>query len=584
MLCPSCRVHTRKGFPFCLRCGQPLPGHDLSQATPSVLYPPDGEGRALVDECTTIGRAFDNRVILNDKFASRYHARIWREPGGYRLEDLDSMNGTFVNGDRLNAGESRTLKDYDVIGIAPTTQLRIEQPRSVDIGSKTMISAPEMTMMGAPSSASPAASLSGVAEAAPATGMDLKPRRRSGWALKQVPVQGTEPRWVLRNTRTSAYLQLTDRDRFIWDRLDGEHSIRDLLLGYAREYGQLALPRIQQLLDQLQGVGLLSRQGESEAVKPSPLDRVVAALVRAELAVSGLDGRVERAYRAFGWRFFTPIGLALVMLLALGGLLAFIVASRHARLFDVGGAGVVGVVLALVAYTVALMVHEGAHALATKSFGRKVPRGGLMLMMGMPYAFVDTTDMWLEGRGPRIMVSLAGPVATAALTAFFAAGAALVPSPVIAGVCFQVAFALYINTLFNFNPLIPLDGYYALSDWLETPRLREEASAYFRKGLWHDLATRQRMGRRQLGMAVYGMFAVVGMFAFLLLGVFSWTSRIGPLVHDHVPAPFDTVVLVAGLLLLFFPVWYFPTLKLVRSVRRRMRREVGQVELEAQTA
>jgi putative peptide zinc metalloprotease protein len=564
-----------------LRCGQPLPGHDLSQSAPSTLYPPEGEGRPLVAECTTIGRSRDNGVVVNDKFASRYHARIWREPTGYRLEDLDSMNGTFVNGERLAAGASRVLKDYDVIGIAPTTQLRIEQPRSVDIGSKTLISAPDSTMVGATAAS---ASTSGLVEAAQPTGMDLKPRRRSGWALKQVPVQGTEPRWVLRNTRTSAYLQLTDRDRFIWDQLDGEHSIRDLLLAYARQYGQLALPRIQQLLDQLQGAGLLQRAGEPEARKPGPLDRVVAALVRAELALSGIDTRMDRVYRVIGWRFFTRIGLGIVILLAIGGLLAFAVASRHSRLFDVGGAGVVGVVIAILAYVVALMVHELAHALATKSFGRKVPRGGLMLMMGMPYAFVDTTDMWLEGRGPRIMVSLAGPVATAALTAFFAAGAAFLPSHVAAGVCFQVAFALYINTLFNFNPLIPLDGYYALSDWLEMPRLREEASAYFRKGLWHDLFTRQPMGRRQVGMALYGMLAVVGMFGFLLLGVFSWTTRIGGLVHDHVPAPFDKVILVAGLLLLFFPVWYFPTLKVWRSIKRRMRREQGTVELETQPA
>jgi putative peptide zinc metalloprotease protein len=578
-------VHTRQGFPFCLRCGQPLPGQDLSQATPSILHPPDGgEGRPLSDACTTIGRARDNRVVVNDKFASRYHARLWREPSSYRLEDLDSMNGTFVNGERLRAGESRLLRDFDVIGISPTTQLRIEQPRAAEIGSKTMISAPEMTIIGAPAVGSGAATMSAAAEPAVATGMDLKPRRRSGWALKQVPVQGTEPRWVLRNTRTSAYLQLTDRDRFIWDQLDGEHSIRDLLLAYAREYGQLALPRIQQLLDQLNGVGLLGRAGEPDIKKPSPVDRVVMALVRAELALSGIDGRMDKVYRAFGWRFFTRVGLAIVVLLAIGGLLAFAVAARHARLFDVGGAGVVGVVIAIAAYVGALMVHELAHALATKSFGRKVPRGGLMLMMGMPYAFVDTTDMWLEGRGPRIMVSMAGPVATAALTAFFAAGAALLPSPVAAGVCFQVAFALYINTLFNFNPLIPLDGYYALSDWLEMPRLREEASAYFRKGLWRDLLTRQPMGRRQLGMAVYGMFAVVGMFGFLLLGVFSWTSRIGGLVHAHVPPPFDTVILITGLLLLFFPVWYFPTLKAWRSLRRRMRREQGTVELAPQPA
>ena len=65
---------------------------------------------------------------------------------------------------------------------------------------------------------------------------------------------------------------------------------------------------------------------------------------------------------------------------------------------------------------------------------------------------------------------------------------------------------------------------------------------------------------------------------------FSWTSRIGPLVHAHIPAPFDTVVLVAGLLLLFFPVWYFPSLKAWRGVRRRLRREDGGVEFDAQPA
>jgi putative peptide zinc metalloprotease protein len=542
-----------------------------------MLYPADGLGRSLNAPCTTIGRSRDNDVVVNDKFASRYHARIWREPAGYRLEDLDSVNGTFVNGERLAAGASRLLKDFDVVGIAPTTQLRIEQPRADDIGGKTFVSAPDSTMLGMAAATT--------TEEPPATALDVKPRRRSGWALKRVASPGTEPRYVLRNTRTSAYLQLTDRDRFLWDLMDGEHRVRDLLFAYSREYGQLALPRIQQLIDQLHGAGFLSRQpGEPESGSKTIKDRVIGAMMRMELAVSGLDRRVEGIYGRLGWVFFTRVGIAVILGLAAAGLLLFAVASGHARLFDVGGAGAAGVVLAFAAYTASLIVHEMAHALATKSYGRKVPRGGLMVMMGMPYAFVDTTDMWFEGRGPRIMVSLAGPIATAAMAAFFAAGAALLPSPVAAGVCFQVAFALYINTLFNFNPLIPLDGYYALSDWLGMPRLREESSAYFRKGIWSDLRHGKRPSGAQLGLAVYGMFAVVGMFGFLILGVFSWTSRLGPLVHDHVPAPFDRLILVVGLMFLFFPIWYFPMLSLSRKVRRRMRREEGSVDLEPAAA
>jgi putative peptide zinc metalloprotease protein len=575
VLCPTCRVHTRKGFPFCLRCGRALPGQDISANSPSMLVPAgEAQGRYLTDACTTIGRGAGNDLTLADGYVSRHHARVWREPGGYRVEDLDSVNGTFVNGERLPAGGSRLLRDHDVIGFGPSSLLRIEQPRGEEIGGKTLVSDAGGTIT-AQRAAAPAV------EEEAGTGLNLRPRRRSGWALKRVP-GGGDARYVLRNTTTSAYLQLTERDRFLWDLMDGEHSVRDLLFGYAAEYGQLALPRIQQLLEQLNNAGLLARRaGETESASPGLGGTIVAALTRAELAVSGLDTRVEAVYRRLGWRFFTPIGLAVVTVLAIGGILALVAGSHRARLFDVGGAGIVGVVLAFAAYLVALLVHEMAHALAVKSYGRKVPRGGFMLMMGMPYAFVDTTDMWFEGRGPRIMVSLAGPVATAAMASFFAAGSAFVPSPVIAGVCFQVAFALYINTLFNFNPLIPLDGYYALSDWLGMPRLREEASAYFRKGLWKDLFTRQPMGRKQVGLAIYGMFAVVGMFLFLLLGIFSWTTRIGGLVHSHVPPPVETAIEVTLLLLLFFPMWYFPVLKLKRRIGRRLHREEGAVELAA---
>ena len=144
MLCPSCHVHTHKGFPFCLKCGLPLKGASIESATPAVLYRPDSDvGISLTKLCTTIGRAPDNDVVVTDRYVSRYHARLWREPSGYRLEDLDSLNGVFLNSAQVQAGASVRLKDYDILGIGPTQVVRIEQPRSVDMGGKTMISAPE---------------------------------------------------------------------------------------------------------------------------------------------------------------------------------------------------------------------------------------------------------------------------------------------------------------------------------------------------------------------------------------------------------------------------------------------------------
>lgn len=46
---------------------------------------------------TTLGRKEDNSIILNDKFISSNHARIYVKDNTIVLEDLNSTNGTFVN-------------------------------------------------------------------------------------------------------------------------------------------------------------------------------------------------------------------------------------------------------------------------------------------------------------------------------------------------------------------------------------------------------------------------------------------------------------------------------------------------------
>ncbi len=50
-----------------------------------------------------IGRGAQNDLILHESSVSSFHAELVRlEDGGLRVIDLDSSNGTFVNGDRIN--------------------------------------------------------------------------------------------------------------------------------------------------------------------------------------------------------------------------------------------------------------------------------------------------------------------------------------------------------------------------------------------------------------------------------------------------------------------------------------------------
>mgnify|MGYP001046308994 CR=1 FL=1 len=73
--------------------------------------------RVLVDEPELImGRDEQCDLVIPDRQVSRQHARIRLEGDGYILEDLDSKNGTFVNGQQLDS--PHFLQDGDEIQIA----------------------------------------------------------------------------------------------------------------------------------------------------------------------------------------------------------------------------------------------------------------------------------------------------------------------------------------------------------------------------------------------------------------------------------------------------------------------------------
>lgn len=49
----------------------------------------------------TIGRESDNTIKLTDQFVSRYHVVMWAEGGQWRVRDLDSTNGTWLDDRRI---------------------------------------------------------------------------------------------------------------------------------------------------------------------------------------------------------------------------------------------------------------------------------------------------------------------------------------------------------------------------------------------------------------------------------------------------------------------------------------------------
>lgn len=71
----------------------------------------------------TLGRATDNHLVLLDTYVSSYHARLDRRDGEWWLTDLDSRNGTLLNGVPIT--KSVPLVDGDVIGLGQV-ELKLE--------------------------------------------------------------------------------------------------------------------------------------------------------------------------------------------------------------------------------------------------------------------------------------------------------------------------------------------------------------------------------------------------------------------------------------------------------------------------
>jgi FHA domain-containing protein len=142
--CPECGFVNAEGANYCQKCGAYLSRPEGTEEVTTMTYTVDetgemhpvdidevvaqagaamviraGGGRAgesftLEDERISIGRSPDAGVFLDDVTVSRNHALLVRRKDGLYIDDLGSLNGTYVNRRRI---ESHELEDGDEIQI-----------------------------------------------------------------------------------------------------------------------------------------------------------------------------------------------------------------------------------------------------------------------------------------------------------------------------------------------------------------------------------------------------------------------------------------------------------------------------------
>ena len=112
-----------------LRAAAREPGAELGRLV--VVASPAGEpeeGTSLaLDAIATIGRDVNNAVVVEDQFVSAEHAILTFRGRAWYLEDLESTNGTFVNGAPVEGVTPLGFGDVIQIG---QVRLRLERPHA----------------------------------------------------------------------------------------------------------------------------------------------------------------------------------------------------------------------------------------------------------------------------------------------------------------------------------------------------------------------------------------------------------------------------------------------------------------------
>ncbi|WDQ16719.1 peptidase M50 [Rhodopirellula sp. P2] len=153
--------------------------------------------------------------------------------------------------------------------------------------------------------------------------------------------------------------------------------------------------------------------------------------------------------------------------------------------------------------------HELGHAVLCRRFGSRCGVVGIWWLCFMPCPYVDVTDVWRQPNAARRGAVMAAGIWVEWIIAMVALWVWwLAPSHEVRMTAMNVVLVCGISTvLFNANPLMRYDGYFILSDLLDTANLREEARRGLRLFLVSPLSRWHRLGKRVWSMAVYHLFS-----------------------------------------------------------------------------
>ncbi|HWQ65756.1 MAG TPA: hypothetical protein VN372_02680 [Methanospirillum sp.] len=346
-----------------------------------------------------------------------------------------------------------------------------------------------------------------------------------------------EQYWILHQTRTHTYIRLDEQDYYLWNLMDGNRTITDLIMDFQKTYKSIPLSRLDQLIPRLTTNGFLVPTPHTNPEISSDHRTYIDITRFWEILfpIPNIDRFFSRLYGYTSWIIRSPWIQCSVFLISLFGLLYFIITEplpSYPMLLE-GDSHLIAIFWAYIAILISAILHECGHALACKFYGRTINNAGLVLYYGSPCLFVDTTDIWMAPPKARIVVSLAGPAVNLFIGSLCSLIVFVFPDTAYSTGIWRFAFISFLIAMVNLNPLLEFDGYYTLTDLLEIPNLRARAFQYIRTfPLIRIVRKEECLSTQGVIYLLYGVGGGLFTVGMILISVYIWEAHVADLAYE----------------------------------------------------
>ncbi len=337
---------------------------------------------------------------------------------------------------------------------------------------------------------------------------------------------------VVKSERKNRYMRLGPQESFLLSMLDGKTTYGEAAARFESNFCEpISFDEFGEFITLVKREGLLQRRSAKkssvQANKRLGVRELFRRSVKAAKKQSPLFFRVKLydPNLTLNWLepktrwLFSPV-LAVVALVT--GMMAmgtvWIERDQFVQQFS-ANFGWQALLVAWLTAVVITICHEFGHGLACKRYGGDVHEMGALWIFFTPCFYCNVSDAWLlPSRWQRLLISLAGTYVDF-LVWIVAVGIWRITSPesVLNFAVWVIVSTCGLRVAFNMNPLMRLDGYYALCDLLHMHNLRRRARdrfvGYGRWWLWGG--AKPEPSREHTALFLYGMANWIFVVGFL---------------------------------------------------------------------